>query len=201
MPCEIPELVVPLPTSKHSGEESPKRMARNYNHVIRFLESWFADLEAPEKGFTPTECWQVITAIRDCQVTNTLDPLKELPLPIRRGLSMATLGEQLLAVMDKAKSYRRRGQAVAGSKPKGPLPSEIEKMKERAAEQEAREEAKGKAEADLRAEMEKWGVKTPLALYHAQLQAAANGNEEMRKKFPTWEALCKTNRIAPNTKK
>ena len=166
-------------------------MARKYNHVIRMFESWFVDLEDPEKEFTDSEKWQLIKAIYDCQVQTSLEPLKALPLSIRRAMSMATLGEQITAILERADSYRRRGswlrpQPAAAENPRAKIQAE-----QREAEQRAREEKQKCSEEELKAELQLWKAKTPLELYQKQIAAAVAGNEAMRKKFPNWAELAK----------
>lgn len=164
-------------------------MPRNYNHVIRFLESWFADLEDPSKEFSDAEKYQVIYAIFQCQVKGSLEPLSELPRDIRRGLSVATLGEQILAVLERAESYRKRGRYVREQQPQTDSAAALIMKEQREAEQQQQKQKRDDEELALKREMWAWNVKTPLALYHAQLRAAAAGNEEMRKKFPNWSSL------------
>ena len=158
--------------------------------MIRILESWIADLEEPSKEFTDGEKWQIIRALAQCQIDCSLEPLHALPLVLRRGLQVATMGEQLLAVMDRAAAYKQRGQALQAARLKPvpqALPSDRVKAGERAAAQEQREAAQEQREADMRAEMEKWGVKTPIDLYRAKLKAAAAGNEACRAELgPSW---------------
>lgn len=174
-------------------------MARRYNHIVRYLESWIYDLEDPEKQFTDAERWAVVRAIAQCQFDCSLEPLQSLPLEIRRGLSILTMGEQLLAIMDRVHSYKSRGQNAAISAAKAPnsasKPSDVVKAEEREKEQAER---KTKQDAELeaqRAEMKLWGAKTSLELYYMQLAAAKVGNEAMRERFPDWENLCKRNGI------
>lgn len=170
-------------------------MARKYNHVIRILESWIADLEEPSKEFTDAEKWQVLRALAQCQIVCSLEPLHALPLVLRRGLQVATMGEQLMAVMDRAAAYKQRGQALQAARLKPvpqALPSDRAKAGERAAAQEQREAAQEKREADMRAEMARWGVKTPIDLYRAKLGAAAAGNEACRAELgPNWADLAR----------
>ena len=165
-------------------------MARKYNHVIRILESWIADLEEPSKEFTDAEKWQIIRALAQCQIDCSLEPLHSLPLVLRRGLQVATMGEQLMAVMDRAAAYKQRGQALQAARLKPvpqALPSDRVKATEREAAQEQQKAAQEKREADMRAEMERWGVKTPLELYQKKLKAAAAGNEACRAELgPNW---------------
>lgn len=166
-------------------------MARNYNHVIRFLESWFADINDTDKEFSDADKWQIVMAIYECQVKTSLEPLHALPLAIRRGLSMATLGEQITAVLERAESYRARGyyarqQQRSAADPRAKIANEQDQK-----EQEQRKEAKRSEEENLKAEMKKWKARTPLELFHKQLAAAVAGDEEIRKKIPNWAELAK----------
>lgn len=165
-------------------------MARKYNHVIRILESWIADLEDPEKEFSDAERWQVLRAIAQCQIDCSLDPLHGLPLVLRRGLQVATMGEQLMAVMDRAAAYKQRGQALQAARLKPvpqALPSDRAKAEQRARAQEEREQASREREEAIKAELAKWGCKTPFELYKAKLRAAAAGDQACRAEIgPSW---------------
>ena len=86
-------------------------MPRNYDRLIRYYDSWFGDLLDPDKGFTPEECWSVIVAIRECQREITLEPLKNLPINIRRGLQMRTLETQILKILEHTGRMAARGSA------------------------------------------------------------------------------------------
>lgn len=84
-------------------------MARNYDRLIKYYDSWFDDLLDPDKGFTMDEIAQVLIAIRECQQKFNLEPLKNLPREIRRGLSMATLSEQILRICERTQNIIERG--------------------------------------------------------------------------------------------
>ena len=86
-------------------------MPRTYDRLIRLYDSWFGDLLDPDKGFTPEECWSVILAIRECQREVTLEPLKSLPLNIRRGLQMRTLETQIVKILEHTGRMAARGAA------------------------------------------------------------------------------------------
>lgn len=86
-------------------------MPRKYDRTIRYYDSWFADLLDEEKAFTAEECWQVMLAIRECQLDGSLEPLSNLPLSIRRALSMATMGEQIIRQLERSENMRKRGSA------------------------------------------------------------------------------------------
>lgn len=83
-------------------------MPRKYDRMIRYYQSWFDDLLDPEKELTPEECWQVIIAIRDCQVEMSLEPLQALPISTRRALSMATMSEQVVRMMERSERMRNK---------------------------------------------------------------------------------------------
>ena len=86
-------------------------MPRTYDRLIRLYDSWFGDLLDPDKGFTPEECWNVILAIRECQREVTLEPIKNLPLNIRRGLQMRTLETQIIKILEHTGRMAARGAA------------------------------------------------------------------------------------------
>lgn len=86
-------------------------MPRTYDRLIRLYDSWFGDLLDPDKGFTPEECWNVILAIRECQREVTLEPIKNLPLNIRRGLQMRTLETQIVKILEHTGRMATRGAA------------------------------------------------------------------------------------------
>ena len=84
-------------------------MARNYDRLIRYYDSWFDDLADPDKELTPEECWRVVLAIRDAEHSGTTQPLRELPQSIRRALSMSTLVEQVERIIERCNNLRERG--------------------------------------------------------------------------------------------
>lgn len=86
-------------------------MPRKYDRVIRYYASWFDDILDPAKEFTDAEFRMVILAIRDVQVQGKIDPLLALPISIRRALSMATLGEQIMRLLERSERMRARGSA------------------------------------------------------------------------------------------
>lgn len=81
-------------------------MPRKYNRTIRFYDSWFGDLLDPTKELTPAECWDVILAIRECQLQGTLEPLHALPLATRRALSMETMGEMIERILERVNNRK-----------------------------------------------------------------------------------------------
>ena len=86
-------------------------MPRKYDRVIRYYASWFDDFLSVDKEFSAEEFRAIILAIRDCQIKGSLEPLETLPITIRRALSMATMGEQILRILERAESMRARGSA------------------------------------------------------------------------------------------
>lgn len=84
-------------------------MPRNYDRLIRYYDSWFDDINDPEKELSGEEKWQILLALRECQRVMSADPLRELPLNIRRALSMATLVEQVERIIERCESARSRG--------------------------------------------------------------------------------------------
>lgn len=84
-------------------------MARHYDRLIRYYDSWFDDLQDQDKELTPGECWQVILAIRDAQQMSSTEPIRNLPLEIRRALSMSTLIEQVERIIERCDNMRQRG--------------------------------------------------------------------------------------------
>lgn len=84
-------------------------MPRNYDRLIRYYDSWFDDIDSPEKELSGEEKWQVMVAIRECQRLMSAQPLRDLPLHIRRALSMATMVEQVERIIERCESARNRG--------------------------------------------------------------------------------------------
>lgn len=115
-------------------------MPRTYDRLIRLYDSWFGDLLDQDKGFTPEECWSVILAIRECQREVTLEPLKNLPLNIRRGLQMRTLETQIVKILEHTGRMAARGAAGGNAAQKAAQ----EKAKLAAEERERAREEKNK---------------------------------------------------------
>ena len=86
-------------------------MPRKYDRIIRFYDSWFDDLSDPSKELSSDEQLQIIRAIRDAQVMMTSEPIRNLPLQIRRCLSVATLCEQIERMCERSERMRSRGRA------------------------------------------------------------------------------------------
>lgn len=85
-------------------------MARHYDRLIRYYDSWFDDLKDPDKELSGDECWLVMLAIRDAQQLSSTEPLRNLPLSVRRALSMSTLIEQVERIIEKCDTMRQRGR-------------------------------------------------------------------------------------------
>lgn len=116
-------------------------MPRKYDKVIRYYSSWFADILDPEKEFTDHEIVQIFVAVRDCQVQESLEPLNNLPISIRRALSMATMGEQVIRLVETSQSAKRRGQiggntAMANRAAAEPNPAALMRAEQKRKEQQ-----------------------------------------------------------------
>lgn len=120
-------------------------MPRKYDRVIRFYASWFDDFTDPSKAFTPEELVQTFLAIRDAQLQGSIEPLENLPITIRRALSMATMGEQIMRLLERADRMRERGskggQAARANQmsPEAQAAAQIKKQMEDAAINEREE--------------------------------------------------------------
>lgn len=124
-------------------------MPRTYDRLIRLYDSWFGDLLDPDKGFTPEECWTVILAIRECQREVTLEPLKNLPLNIRRGLQMRTLETQIVKILEHTGRMSARG--AAGGNAAQRAAQERAKIAAEERERQREEQAKQYEERDKKA--------------------------------------------------
>lgn len=113
-------------------------MARNYDRLIRYYDSWFDDLSDPEKALTAEEQLQILVAIRECQRVMSVQPLLDLPLQIRRALSMATLQEQIQRILERIESARSRGSR-GGSTTAARAQAEIMQANNKRIEQERAE--------------------------------------------------------------
>ena len=120
-------------------------MPRTYDRLIRFYDSWFGDLLDPDKGFTPEECWSVIIAIRECQREITLEPLKSLPINIRRGLQMRTMETQIIKILEHTGRMAARGAAGGNAAQKAAQ----EKAKIAAEERERQREEQNKKHEEM----------------------------------------------------
>lgn len=135
-------------------------MPRKYDRVIRFYSSWFADFLDHEKNFSDHEIVQLFIAIRDCQVEGSLEAIENLPLEIRRALSMATMGEQIIRLTETSKSAANRGKE-GGDKA--------------AANMRAEREAREQHDRNVRYEQQKAAAVRPQQ-YQESLIAAAHGD-------------------------
>lgn len=116
-------------------------MPRKYDRIIRYYSSWFADILDPAKEFSDHEIVQIFIAIKDCQVSLSLDPLEQLPVTIRRALSMATMGEQIIRLIEKTENMRNRGadggnKAAANRAAAEPNPAAIMRAEQKRKEQQ-----------------------------------------------------------------
>lgn len=91
-------------------------MPSKFTHRFLFYESWLADLNEPSKELTAEEKWQVTEAIFRAQVLGDVSPLDELPLVIRRALSLPTMTEQLRTILDKQAGASDRAQQAVAAK-------------------------------------------------------------------------------------
>lgn len=170
-------------------------MPRKYDRIIRYYSSWFADILDPAKEFSDNEIVQIIIAIKDCQVSLSLEPLEQLPITIRRALSMATMGEQIIRLIETTESARNRGKnggetAAANRVAAEPNPAAAMRAEQRRKEQrelEARRaDEASKAylppaalERLRKASLGDWGALRVLGM--TQEQAKKNYNEWMAK--------------------
>lgn len=167
-------------------------MPRKYDRIIRYYSSWFADILDPAKEFSDHEIVQIFIAIKDCQVSLSLDPLEQLPVTIRRALSMATMGEQIIRLIEKTENMRNRGAnggntAAANRAAQEPSPAAIMR---------AAQKRKEEAEAEQRREEERKRAYLPPALLErlkkasegdaAALKASGMTREEATKSYNEW---------------
>lgn len=147
-------------------------MPRKYDKVIRFYSSWFADWFDPEKAFSDHEIVQLFLSIRDCQVEGSIEPLEKLPLEIRRALSMATMGEQCIRLVETSNSARTRGQTG------GEKSAELRRNPEAAAAARMRNQLVDQSiqEREQRQEQQKRAAAKPQS-YEELLKKAAEGDE------------------------
>lgn len=149
-------------------------MARKYDRVIRYYASWFDDILDPAKEFTDAEFRQVILAIRDVQIQGKIDPLLALPISIRRALSMATLGEQIMRLLERSERMRARGSA--GGRAAAAASASPEQTAAATIGEQLRTMERKKKEAEL--EEMRTGAVTQES-YAAMLEKAANGDAAM----------------------
>lgn len=169
-------------------------MPRKYDKVIRYYSSWFDDIMDPEKEFTDSEIVQIFVAVKDCQVQESLDPLHNLPLSIRRALSMATMGEQVIRLVETSQSAKRRGQmggntAMANRAAQEPNPAAAMKAEQR--RKEAAELDQKRTEERQRAELPPHlleRLKRAASGDYAALKILGMSREEAEKNYNEWMA-------------
>lgn len=152
-------------------------MPRKYDRMIRYYASWFDDLLDPSKELTAQECWDVIIAIRDCQLQGSLVSLEQLPIATRRALSMATLGEQVVRMLERSERMRNKsseGGNTAAANRRSPEQVAAAKIR---AEKEAREAAE---RDQVHAENRKHAISREEYL---QLKKRAESGDEEAKKL------------------
>ena len=146
-------------------------MPRKYDRVIRYYASWFDDFMSADKEFSAEEFRAIILAIRDCQVKGSLEPLETLPITIRRALSMATMGEQILRILERAENMRARGSAGGRKTAAGAACTE---QKAATSIREELREHENQVKEQQREEDRREAVKP--ATYEVLLSQAAHGN-------------------------
>lgn len=161
-------------------------MPRKYDRVIRYYASWFDDFLSTDKEFTAEEFRAIILAIRDCQVNGSLEPLETLPITIRRALSMATMGEQILRILERAENMRARGSA--GGRKAAAGAARQEQLAATSIREELREH-ENQAKEKQREEDRREAVKP--SLYEEMLKLAAHGDEYALKELQLTEEQAK----------
>lgn len=155
-------------------------MPRKYDRLIRFYDSWFGDLQDPTKEFTPAECWSIVLAVRECQIQGSLEPLEQLPLSIRRALSMATMGEQverILERIDRRRDISKHGGDTAAANRRSPEQIAAAKIR-------AEKEVKEAAEREAAYQKQRKGATQPNK-YYELLELAAKGDQSALVKLKT----------------
>lgn len=162
-------------------------MPRKYDRMIRYYASWFDDLLDPTKELTAQECWDVIIAIRDCQLQGSLDPLEQLPIATRRALSMATLGEQVVRMLERSERMRNKssegGNTAAANRR---TPEQVAAAKIR-----AEKEAKEAAEREAAYQAQRKGATQPNKYIELLKKAAAGDQAALDELKTTPEAAAK----------
>lgn len=161
-------------------------MPRKYDRVIRYYASWFDDFLSVDKEFSAEEFRAIILAIRDCQINGTLEPLETLPITIRRALSMATMGEQILRILERAENMRTRGSA--GGRKAAAASSSPEQLAASSIREEMREH-ENQAKEQQREEDRRAAVKP--ATYEELLSRAAHGDNNALKELQLTEEQAK----------
>lgn len=161
-------------------------MPRKYDRVIRYYASWFDDFLSVDKEFSAEEFRDIILAIRDCQINGTLEPLETLPITIRRALSMATMGEQILRILERAENMRARGSA--GGRKAAAGVARPEQQAATSIREELREH-ENKAKEQQREEDRRAAVNPDT--YEELLSQAAHGNSNALKELQITEEQAK----------
>lgn len=143
-------------------------MARRYDRLVRFYSSWFADFFDAEKGFTAEELVAIFRCIFEAQMDANPDHLDTLPASIKRGLSMATMREQLAKIVEKTESRRNASSHGGDAADTLPAPAGTKS----AAKDAAQERRKALAAAETaRKELEQARAAENNAFYKAAAKA------------------------------
>jgi len=141
-------------------------MARNYDRLIRFYDSWFDDINDTDKELSGDEKWSIIIAVRECQHSNSIEPFNNLPISIKRALSVSTMREQLLRIMERVENARKRGS-------KGGQATQVAALSTKYQEENTRRDAEL---ADVKASIPE-GY-TPLSWYKELKKRRDSGDKE-----------------------
>ena len=115
-------------------------MARTYDRLIRYYDSWLDDIQDPDKGYTAAEQMAILLAIRDAQRFGTFAAIDALPPHIKRGLQLPTLREQIGRIIERTERARARGRDAAAAR-YAQEQREEEQQRQRQAREEARKGA------------------------------------------------------------
>ena len=177
-------------------------MPSKFTHRFIFYESWLADLNEPSKEFEPAEKWQVVEAIFNAQVLGDVTPLDNLPLVIRRALSLPTMTEQLRTIIDKQAGASDRAQQAVAAK-KAAAEKRARESKERADKEEIeRKKANERDREDKQREFEQRCIDalgaplfnairadhTGRDFLNAIWSLAVAGNDRCRAFMPNWDS-------------
>lgn len=176
-------------------------MPSKFTHRFIFYESWLADLNEQSKEFEPQEKWQVVEAIFKAQVLGDVTPIEELPLVIRRALSIPTMTEQLRTILDKQAGASDRAQQAVAAKKAAAEKRAREREVRYHQEEVQRQEAERKEQEAKQREFEKKCIDAlgaPLFnairsdhsgrdFFNAIWSLAVAGNERCRAFMPNWD--------------
>lgn len=112
-------------------------MARTYDRLIRYYDSWLDDIQDPDKGYTAVEQMAILLAIRDAQRYGTFASIDALPPNIKRGLQLPTLREQIGRIIERTERARARGRDAAAARY-----AQEQREEEQQRQNQAREEAR-----------------------------------------------------------